>query len=517
MAEDYYVRVDGKNNNSGLRNSSDGAWQSIQHAVDNIAPGDTVFVQAGYYDEIVEITSQGLKGFPIKFVGEGDVYVNGIRFPGSPEFSRFIRYYVELDNLIFDGNFSTEREGLYVRGAGDVTIRDTEFRNFRGEWVDYPWGTRYDDRYGLKFQGNAWQSTAYLTVENSTFTNNDYGMTGQMLENSLVANNTFSGNSYGFAARGWGTRYTTFSRNLFDGNDNGVFLGGIYWYWLKTHHNIIYRSTFVNNGAGVFIGDEAASERNAVSYANTVVNSNFYLNSDAGIVVNTNFQGVNDYSGPAWFDAQGQTLTNNIFLANGAYGLDNRVNQTLFPSYNLAFANGVAPSNNAVFDASNFSIVADPLFVSAADGNFNLAVGSPAIDAGNPDYNDDADVLDGFVDIGAIEAMASPDTVVISLIEATNSIPSSYLKNENNSLPLSKKLFVALQMIVKGDEEPDPDKAANYYYAAEQKLTQKILPKTDGCALTGAPDSNDWITDCTTQADFYEPIVSAITMLESKK
>lgn len=516
MAENYYVRVDGKDNNSGLHNSSMGAWQTIQNAVDNAAPGDMIFVQPGFYDEVVEVTIQGTDGFPITLVGEGDVFVNAFEFPGSSEFSRLLNYYVELDNFIFDGDIGTEGYGVYVYGARYVTISNSEFKNYRGEWIEYPWGTIYSNRVGLRFQGNAWSSTTYLTVEDSTFTNNDFGMTGQMLQYSLIANCVFSGNTYGFAAQNWGTRYTTFARSTFDGNDKGIYLAGVYWYFLKTHHNTIYRSTFTNNGAGVFIGDNYATENGGASYAHTVVNSNFYLNSDAGIVVNTNFQGVNDYQGAAWFDAQGQTFTNNIFLANGAYGLDNRVNQTVFPSYNLGFANGIAASNNAVFDATNFSLLADPLFVAPGDGNFKLGAGSPAIDVGNPDYNDDPDVFDGFIDIGAIEAMVSPSAIVTALIEETGDIPGSFLRNENNSLPLSKKLYVALQMIAKGDEEPDPDKATNYYHAAEQKLSQKILPKTDGCAISGAPDSNDWITDCATQADFYDPIVSAIYMLQGK-
>ena len=514
MAEEYYVRVDGKDNNSGLQNSSVGAWQSIQHAVNNAAPGDTIFVQSGFYDEVVEITSQGTDGFPITLVGEGDVYVNAIQFPGSSEFNRILDYHFLLDNLIFDGDFGSEDYGVYVRGVRNVTIRNSEFKDYRGEWVEYPWGTFYTDRVGLRFQGNAWNSTTYLTIESSTFTNNDIGMTGQMLQNSLIANCLFSGNTYGFAAQNWGTRYTTFARNTFDGNEKGIYLAGVYWYFLKTHHNTVYRSTFSNNEVGVFIGDNGATEYGAASYAHTVVNSNFYLNSDAGIVVNTNFQGVNDSQGPAWFDAQGQTFTNNIFMANGSYGLDNRVNQTVFPSYNLGFANGIAPSNNAVFDATNFSLLADPLFVSPNDGNFNLGTGSPAIDAGNPDYNEDADVFDGFIDIGAIEAMGTPGMIVTSLIEETSDIPGSFLNNENNSLPLSKKLYVALRMIAKGDDEPDPDKAANYYFSAEQKLSQDILPKTDGCAMSGVPDNNDWITECSTQADFYDPIVAAIDMLQ---
>ncbi len=53
------------------------------------------------------------------------------------------------------------------------------------------------------------------------------------------------------------------------------------------------------------------------------------------------------------------------------------------------------------------------------------------------------------------------------------------------------------------------DVASGNYHAAANKLQNDILTKTDGCELTGAPDSNDWIINCAAQQQVY-PLVNYI-------
>lgn len=507
LAATYYVRIDGSDTNSGLDNSSTGAWATVQNAADNATPGDLVLVQAGSYLEDVIINSQGMADAWITIRGEGDVVLSSIRFPGSSEFSVRVYYYVNIENFTFDGALGSTY-GIWMHGAGNISITNSTFQDYISTET---WGA-----IGLKISNNAWQASRNISVRNCTFVGNQYAAAAPgsgMLENSLFEDSQFINNGIGYYASNWGTRYTMFSQCTFDGNDTGILLEGVYWYWLKTHHNTVYRSTFSNNQTGVLIGDETGSTHNGIAYDNEVINSTFYGNQNAGIRVNTNFSGTNSPSAE-WLDDQGQTFVNNIFLSNGTYGIDNSANQTIYARYNLAYDNGIAPGNNAVFDTSNYSLTQDPSLLDPVTGDFRLSSGSICIDAGDPAYDADPYVVGDHIDIGALEYdNPTPPEIVMELIDAITDVPESFLKNKNNSLPVSKKLYVALNMIVRADGEVDPVKRANLYHASLQKLSNDILPKTDGCALAGSPDNNDWILDCETQAEFYGPITSLIEML----
>jgi hypothetical protein len=503
-AETYYVRPDGANSNTGIENSSVGAWQTMQYAADSSAPGDIILVQPGVYQENVTIKNSGTAELPILFRGEGDVTVGSIKFVSSGVFSRVIQYFVTIESMTLDGALNMGSSGISMTGTSDVQITDSKFINYSSS--------------GITFGNNGWAACSRISLNGCIFEDNRFGAVAGgsgMLTNSVFNNCTFSRNSIGYYAGNWGTRYVSFANCLFDNNETGVVLEGVYWYWLKTNNNIFQRSIFANNGIGLRIGDVGASSYNGCSYANKVINSDFYNNTEAGVVVSTNFTGTNSGT-PEYYDAQGQTFTNNIFLSNGGFGLDNAVNQTIFASYNIAFDNGIAPGNNAEFSVLNSSLLSDPKLVNPAAGNFGLGFGSPAIDTGNPEYDIDPVTYGEHVDIGAVEFTTIPPvSVVAGLIDTTEAIPESFFKNTNNSIPLSKNLFVAMQMIIRGDEETDLKKKENFYHSALKKLENSILTKTDGCALGGVPDANDWVTDCATQADFYTPIINLIEYLQT--
>lgn len=505
MAESYYVRTDGNNSNTGLGDSPQAAWATIQYAADNAAPGDTIMVQSGTYPENVTIRNSGLSTLPIKYQGVGTVHVGSFNFPGVNTFSGGVNYYNTIDNFKFDGNLGFSTYGIRVYGSGLITVSNCSFENLKAS-------------AGIVFVNNGWRSCYSITVKDSLFKNNTWAVAAPgsgMLSSSLFDNCIFTGNEIGYYASNWGTSYTTFNRCTFDGNQFGAILEGVYWYWLKTHDNAFTRCIFKNNGTGLLIGDKTASNYNGASYANSVINSDFYNNTDAGILVKTNFSGTND-GGAAYYNSLGQTLINNIFLNNGTYGIDNAVNQTIFASFNLAYQNGSGAGNNATFDASNSSLTVDPKLVDPATGNFNLRYDSPCIDAGNPAFDNDAARQGTHIDIGALEANPAPAQLVAALVEQAGNIPESYLKNKNNSLPLSKKLYVAMQMIIRGDEAVDAGEKGNFYNSALNKLEKDILPKTDGCASNGAPDNSDWIQACETQVEFFGPIVDLINMLRAK-
>ncbi len=506
-ATTYYVATTGSDGADGLAPAT--AWATIGFASRSAAPGDTIVVRSGVYREDVQIESAGMAGLPIIYRADGAVSVGSINFPGSREFSRGVPYYTVVDGFTFDATVTGGKgsilswlgAGVSMYGAGNIDVLNSTFRG-------------YD--YGIMFYNNAWTADWYITVRNCLFEGNTYGAAtpgSGMLSSSLFDRCRFVNNGVGYYAMNWGTRYVTFSGCTFDRNQYGSILAGVYWYWLKTGNITFNRCVFSNNGDGLVIGDLTASSYNAASFANKVINSDFVFNARAGILDNANFSGANDNG--AWYESQGQTITSSLFYGNGAYGIDNWQGRTLFASYNLSFADGAGPGRNAAFDASSSSIVADPLLLNATGGDYRLQPGSPAIDAGNPAYDTDPMRVGTHVDIGAFEAPESLAAMVAALAQSASEIPESYLKNKNNSLPVSKKLYVVMEIILRADASQDPTEKQNFYHSALQKLENDIIPKTNGCAAAGAPDANDWITSCDTQADFYGPMTSLVAALRA--
>lgn len=88
-------------------------------------------------------------------------------------------------------------------------------------------------------------------------------------------------------------------------------------------------------------------------------------------------------------------------------------------------------------------------------------------------------------------------------ISAINHLAPGSLKNANMAKAFTNKINFAIQLINGG-----------LYLDAIDELQNDILAKTDGCVKAGYPDKNDWITNCTAQAEVYPFIVEAIALLK---
>lgn len=67
----YYVRKTGNDGNTGL-NPTTQAWLTIDHAANNVAAGDTVYIGGGVYREQVTMDTSGTSGNEISFIGDID-------------------------------------------------------------------------------------------------------------------------------------------------------------------------------------------------------------------------------------------------------------------------------------------------------------------------------------------------------------------------------------------------------------------------------------------------------------
>jgi YVTN family beta-propeller protein len=119
-------------------------------------------------------------------------------------------------------------------------------------------------------------------------------------------------------------------------------------------------------------------------------------------------------------------------------------------------------------------------------------------------------VNDGIVDsepdrvtISAVTKATAAISKTQELIDKINDLDSEVFKNPNMKKALTNKLNAVIEKIENGE-----------YEEALKKLENDILRKTDGCALTGELDKNDWITDCNAQAVIYPLVLDVIELLE---
>lgn len=98
--------------------------------------------------------------------------------------------------------------------------------------------------------------------------------------------------------------------------------------------------------------------------------------------------------------------------------------------------------------------------------------------------------------------------VIGDTINEINSFDSSVFVNKNSAKALTNKLNAVISDLLSGNTQDVLD-----------KLENDLLPKTDGCAFRGSPDTGggnvkDWITDCAVQVVIYPLILDAIATLQ---
>ena len=98
-----------------------------------------------------------------------------------------------------------------------------------------------------------------------------------------------------------------------------------------------------------------------------------------------------------------------------------------------------------------------------------------------------------------------PLQLIADLRTYINGLPLSVLKNSNTRLvnALVNKLDAVESQVEAALAEADPAVQDQLLQDAVDKIRNDILAKTDGCDASGAPDSNDWIIDCTIQAEIF--------------
>ena len=145
----FFVASNGSDTNPGTQPNP---WRTIQFAVDQVAPGDTIYVRAGTYNESVALNQEGIEGNPITLKAYGDeaVTINGGEAPAITALTsqwEGTQYWI-IEGFTLDSNaeytiefsiwsaFSSNHMVIrnnYIRGAAKVS---GSYNLFEGNEVD---------------------------------------------------------------------------------------------------------------------------------------------------------------------------------------------------------------------------------------------------------------------------------------------------------------------------------------------------------------------------------------------
>lgn len=128
-----------------------------------------------------------------------------------------------------------------------------------------------------------------------------------------------------------------------------------------------------------------------------------------------------------------------------------------------------------------------PMFIDAIPGG----------DDGTPPYT-----MSFRVDFVSASNISIIDSLKAIIIGITN-LASTDFRNTHQQNIFLNKFGVIVEKVEQG-----------FYADAILKLQKDVLKKTDGCAMKGEPDRNDWITSCGAQFEAYKNILKAIKDLQ---
>jgi hypothetical protein len=439
----FYVATSGNDSNDG---SLSAPWRTIQHAIDQVSPGDTIYVRSGTYQEFVTFhTSGSATGGYItlrNYAGETPVIdgtglsVNGqvgLFYLQDIAYIKIIGF--ELRNLT-TSDANDDPAGIWVFGASHhIEIRNTVIHDIQNTAVN-------GNAHGIVFYGNnATASINNIVIDGNEIRKCVLGWSETLalngnVENFVVSNNIIHDNNnigidfvgYEDACKGCGeldrvrhgscisnTVYNiNSSTNPAYGGDMGA--DGIY---VDGGTDIIIEKNRVYT---CNIGIEVASEHQGRDSSYVTVRNNFVYNSDVTgisiggydanrgstkycqIVNNTLYHNDTTHSGSGevciQYDTQHNSMKNNIFYANSqnlfisnAYTANtgNEVDYNLY--YSPGGANGstwqwqnITYSSFSAWQAGTgndpHSLFSTPQLVNPDSGNLHLNSNSPARDQG---------------------------------------------------------------------------------------------------------------------------------------
>jgi len=385
----FFVSTAGSDSHAGTQQAP---WATLQHAVDTIAPGDTIQVLAGTYAGCrIGISGSDKARKALQAAPGAKVLLNK---PGKSNRHNSIVEVELFDSMVTDWVVSgfevanSPRYGIDVRVTERITVQQNHVHNsaftgiftaFSNHVVIQNNETDHNGEHGI-YQSN---SSVYPTIHgNNSHHNASAGihMNGDISEqpgNGLVQFATVENNII------WENGTKGASGINCDGVDDSIF-----------RNNLLYNNHA--SGISLYAIDGAHGSSNNKVYNNTIV-----MAANSRFVVNI----PNDGGGKA--APVGNVVENNILYTPDSFHgsvLIAKAKVSGFHSDNNIVVNhfsddgGNTSISLAKWQALGFdvhSIVATPaqLFVDPANNNYQLKAGAPAVDKGTALTDVAADIL----------------------------------------------------------------------------------------------------------------------------